>query len=72
LWGQDMLEMLIFLEQAAISTTVLTKGYMAAGGEFRGEKWVGLKPLFPMHPAIACFHKVIAQGHMKKGLVKRS
>jgi hypothetical protein len=28
---------LILLEQAAISTMVLTKGYMATGGELRGK-----------------------------------
>jgi hypothetical protein len=41
---------LIFLERAAIGTTVLTKGYVAAGGELRGEKRVGLKPLLPACP----------------------
>jgi hypothetical protein len=54
---------LIFLERAAIGTTVLTKGYVAAGGELWGEKRVGLRPLFPA-PAIMCLHKVIAQGRM--------
>jgi hypothetical protein len=39
---------------------------VAAGGELQGEKWVGLKPLFPT-PAITVFHEVIAQGHMKEG-----
>jgi hypothetical protein len=38
---------------------------VAAGGELQGEKWVGLKPLFPT-PAITVFHEVIAQGHMKE------
>jgi hypothetical protein len=39
---------------------------MATGGELWEEKWVGLKPLFPAL-AIACFHKEIAQVHMKEG-----
>jgi hypothetical protein len=43
---------------------------MAAGGELRGEKWVGLKPLLPM-PTITVFHEVIAQGHMKERLMKK-
>jgi hypothetical protein len=38
---------------------------VAAGGELRGEKWVGLKPLFPM-PAITSFHEVIAHGLKKE------
>jgi hypothetical protein len=39
---------------------------MVARGELRGEKWVGLKPLFPM-PAITVFHEFIPQGLMKEG-----
>jgi hypothetical protein len=50
---------LIFLEWAAISTTFSTKGYVAAGGELRGKKWVGIKPLFPTS-AIMHLRKVIA------------
>jgi hypothetical protein len=43
---------------------------VAVGGELRGEKWVGLKPLFPM-PAITYFRKVTTQGHMKEGVVEK-
>jgi hypothetical protein len=56
----------IFLEQAAISTTVLTKGYVAARGDLWGKKWVGLKPLF-LVPTIAYFQKVTTQGHINEG-----
>jgi hypothetical protein len=59
---------LIFIERAAIGTTFLIKGYVEYGGELRGKKRVGLKPLFPM-PTITHLHKDIGQGHMKKGLI---
>jgi hypothetical protein len=36
-----------------------------AGGELRGEKWVGLKPLFPT-PTITHLREVIAHGLMKE------
>jgi hypothetical protein len=55
--------MTIFLELAVISTSVLVKGYVAAGGELQGKIWVGLKPPLPML-AIRYSHKVIAQGCM--------
>jgi hypothetical protein len=38
---------------------------VAAGGELRGEKQVGLKPLLLM-PGITVFHKFITQGLMKE------
>jgi hypothetical protein len=66
--GPGHAQTLIFLERATISTTVLTKGYVVAGGELRGEKRVGLKPLFPT-PTITCLHKDTTRGHMKKGLI---
>jgi hypothetical protein len=39
---------------------------MAVGGELRGEKQVGLKPLLVV-PAITYLREAIAQGHMEKG-----
>jgi hypothetical protein len=38
---------------------------MVAGGELRGEKRVGLKPIFPM-PIIIVFHEVISHSLMKE------
>jgi hypothetical protein len=58
--------MIIFLERATISTIVLEKGYVVAGGELRGEKWVSLKPPFPT-PAIQIF----PQGHSPGVYVRR-
>jgi hypothetical protein len=49
--GPKHAQVLNFLEWAAISTTILTKGYMEVGGEFWGEKRVGLKPLLPTYRA---------------------
>jgi hypothetical protein len=45
--GPGQARKIIFLEWAAISTTVSMKGYVAAGGELWGEKWVGLNHSFP-------------------------
>jgi hypothetical protein len=66
--GPQHAQTLIFLEQATISTKILTKGYMVAGGELWGEKRVGIKKLFPM-PTITCLLKETTQGHMKKVLI---
>jgi hypothetical protein len=49
--GIEGAQALIFLERAAIYTTVLAKGYVVPHSELQGKKRVGLKPLFPM-PAI--------------------
>jgi hypothetical protein len=50
-YGPEHARVLIFLERAAIETTVLEKGRMEACSGLRGEKWVSLKP--PMDaPAI--------------------
>jgi hypothetical protein len=49
---------IIILERAAIGTMVFTNGYVAARGGLRGEKWVGLKPLFP-----CARNHALAQGH---------
>jgi hypothetical protein len=54
---------LIFLERAAIGTTVFPRAYMVLCSELRGEKKVGLKPFLSV-PTIAYFHKVIAKGNM--------
>jgi hypothetical protein len=43
--------MIIILERATISTTVLEGRYVVAGGGLQGKKLVGLKPLLPA-PAI--------------------
>jgi hypothetical protein len=59
-----------FLEQVGIETTVLGKGYMVVGGELRGEKRVGLKPLLFVL-AITYLCEVITQVHMKEGANKR-
>jgi hypothetical protein len=59
-----------FLDRAAIKTTVLPRAYVELCSELRGKKWFGIKPIFPM-PAITYFHKVIAQGHMKEGVVEK-
>jgi hypothetical protein len=45
--GPGQAQKIIFLERATISTTVSTKGYVAAGGELQGEKQVGLNHSFP-------------------------
>jgi hypothetical protein len=59
---------LILLERAIISTMVLTKGYVAAGGELQGEKRVGLKQLLPA-PTIVRLYKNTTWGHMKRGII---
>jgi hypothetical protein len=66
--GPRHARMLIFLERATISSTVLKKGYVSAGGELRGKKWVGLKPLF-LAPTNVHLCKDMTHGHMKKGLI---
>jgi len=43
--GTESDRVLKILERAAIETTVLPKGYVETGGELRGEKQYGLKPL---------------------------
>jgi hypothetical protein len=45
---------IIFLEWAAIETTILEKGRMEAHIELRGEKWVSLKTA----NGCACSHMV--------------
>jgi hypothetical protein len=57
--------MLKILERATIYTTVSSKAYVAAGGELRGKKRVGLKPLLPT-PTIISFHEVIAHDLKKE------
>jgi hypothetical protein len=64
--GPEHTWILIFLEWVTIETMVSPKAYMELCSELRGEKWVGLKPPLDT-PAIAYFHKVTAQGHMKEG-----
>jgi hypothetical protein len=68
--GSEHAWVLIFCERATIETTVLEKGYVAAGGGLRGEKW-----LIPNHswmhpqsfaPQSRGHVKTIAQGHIKK------
>jgi hypothetical protein len=61
--------MIIILERAAISTTVLEGRYMVVGGGLRGEKWVGIIPLLPA-PTIMHYHKGTTQGRMKEGASK--
>jgi hypothetical protein len=61
--GPEHAQTLKFLERATIETTVLQKGCVAIGGELRGEKQVGLKPLLAT-PTITYLREVIAQGHM--------
>jgi hypothetical protein len=68
--GPRHAQTLIFLEQVAISTTILTKEYVAVGGELQGENRIGLKPLFPA-PAIAYFCKLTAKVHMKEGALEK-
>jgi hypothetical protein len=55
--GPEHARVLIFLERAAIETTVLEKGRMEARSELWGEKWVSLKPPMDM-PAIAWSREV--------------
>jgi hypothetical protein len=64
--GSKGAQALKFGGQVAIGTTVLRRGQVVAHGELWGGKQFGFKPLLVM-PAITCWHKVIALGHIWEG-----
>jgi hypothetical protein len=63
--GPEHARVLIFLERAAIKTTISPKEYVELCSELRGEKQVSLKPTLAT-PAIAWSHEIIAQGHIER------
>jgi hypothetical protein len=62
--GSKHARVLIFRERAAIETMVLEKGYVAAGGKLRGEKW-----LIPNH---SCTYNHLMQGCSPRSPEKRA
>jgi hypothetical protein len=62
--GLEYAQVLMFLERAAIKTTVLEKGHVEARSELQGEKWVSIKSPMDML-AITWSHEIITQVHIK-------
>jgi hypothetical protein len=52
--GSKHARVLIFLERAAIKTTLSPKAYVELCSELQGEKWVSLKP--PLATPQSCGH----------------